>query len=64
MPEEILETNLSEKEKEVLERVQKIKGLSSLDEAARYLMKRRLRNAAMKATGRNRAVYLVGADQK
>ena len=60
MPEKILETSLSKKEKEVLERVKEIKGLASLDEAARYLMKKRLRNAALKATGRNRAIYLVG----
>lgn len=60
MPEEILETSFSEKEKEVLERVQKIKGLASLDETARYLMKKRLRTAALKATGRNRAIYLAG----
>ena len=59
MPEQILETELNEKEREVLEQVRKIKGLTSLDETARYLMKKRLRNAAIKATGRNRAVYLI-----
>lgn len=60
MPEQILKTSLNEEEAEALEQVRKAKGLASLDEAARYLMKKRLRTAAMKATGRNRAIYLVG----
>lgn len=53
---------LNDQEKEVLEQVREAKGLNSLDEAARYLIKSRLRKAAMKATGRNRAIYLVGKD--
>lgn len=53
---------LNDQEKDVLEQVRQQLELKSLEEAARYLVKNRLRTAAMKATGRNRAVYLVGRD--
>lgn len=64
MPEEILKTELSDRERATLMQVQEQHGLPSLDEAARYLMKKRLRKAAMRVTGRNRAIYLAGREPR
>lgn len=57
-----LNLEINDEEREMLEKIRQAKSLSTIDEAARYLIKNRLRTAAMKATGRNRAVYLVGRD--
>lgn len=62
MPEVQQIFELNEQEQEVLEQVRQQKGLNNLEDAARYLIKTRLLSAAMKATGRNRAMYLVGRD--
>lgn len=57
MPEQILE--LSEQERRVLALVRDQQGLQTLDQAAEWLIKQRLRGASLKLTGRNRALYPV-----
>jgi hypothetical protein len=57
MPE--LEFTLTEQEAELLERVRQREGLATIQQAAEWLVKRRLRNGARRLTGRNRALYAV-----
>jgi hypothetical protein len=49
----------TDEEQALLERVRQFKDLSSIDQAAEWLIKARLRRAAMKLCGRNRALYSV-----
>lgn len=44
----------------LLEKVRKHVGLDSLDQAAEYLIRRRLREGTRAYTGRGRALHLVG----
>ncbi|GGM33054.1 hypothetical protein ACFQDN_21320 [Pseudomonas asuensis] len=44
---------------DLLDRVQQRKGLTDRNQAAEWLVKARLRRAAIKLTGRNRALYEV-----
>ncbi|WP_313552398.1 hypothetical protein [Pseudomonas sp.] len=44
---------------DLLDRVQQRKGLADRDQAAEWLVKTRLRRAAIKLTGRSRALYEV-----
>lgn len=50
----------SDVERELLEQIRIQEGLSTLDQAAEWLVKTRLRRQTLKLTGRNRAIYPVG----
>lgn len=50
---------LSEDDLKLLERVRLQQGLDTIEQAAEWLAKTRLRRAAQKATGRGRALYLA-----
>ncbi|MDP2128165.1 MAG: hypothetical protein Q8K97_12395 [Pseudohongiella sp.] len=54
-----IEMELSESDRQLLETIRTQQGLDTLDQAAEWLVKQRLRNASLKLTGRNRAVYVV-----
>lgn len=47
-------------ERSLLERVRQQQGLCDCEQAAEWLVKVRLRRAALKLTGRGRALYPVG----
>jgi len=49
----------NDEEHELLERVRESQKLKSVDQAAEWLVKTRLRRAAMKLCGRSRALYSV-----
>jgi len=49
----------NDEEQELLERVRSTQKLSTIDQAAEWLVKTRLRRAAMKLCGRSRALYAV-----
>lgn len=51
----------SDDEKHLLERVKEGQRLADLDQAAEWLVKTRLRRAAMKLGGRSRALYSVAS---
>lgn len=57
MPEQHFE--LSEEEAAKLELVRQQQGLQTIDQAAEWLIKQRLRRASQRLTGRNRALYPV-----
>lgn len=57
MPE--LQIAITEDNRDTLERVRLQQGLESIEQAAEWLLKTRLRNAARSTTGRGRALYLV-----
>ncbi|SDI77660.1 hypothetical protein [Variovorax sp. OV700] len=57
MPEHII--HLTDADRTLIERVQEERGLPSLEAAAEWLIKTRLRRAARTSTGRGRALYLV-----
>lgn len=57
MPEHII--TLTEADCALIERVQLQRGLPTLEAAAEWLVKVRLRRAARATTGRGRALYLV-----
>ncbi|AIO47452.1 MULTISPECIES: hypothetical protein [Burkholderia] len=57
MPE--LEITFTEQDAEILERVRQQQGLASIQQAAEWLVKRRLRLGARRLTGRDRALYVV-----
>lgn len=57
MPE--IEMELSEQERQLLETVRHQQGLDTLNQAAEWLIKQRLRGASLRLTGRNRALYPV-----
>ena len=58
MPEHTI--TFSDEDHALIERVQLRRGLPSLEAAAEWLVKARLRRAARATTGRGRALYLVG----
>ena len=58
MPEAHVE--FDEQERELLERIRQRYGLADCEQAAEWLVKARLRRAAIKLTGRGRALYPVG----
>lgn len=58
MPEHTI--NFTDEDCALVERVQLQLGLPSFEAAAEWLVKTRLRRAARSATGRGRAMYLVG----
>ncbi|MEO1819445.1 MULTISPECIES: hypothetical protein [Pseudomonadaceae] len=53
-----------EADRALLDRIRERLQLSSRDEAAEWLVKARLRRAAMKLTGRGRALYPVGRGER
>ena len=57
MPE--LNFELTEEQTQRLEQVRQQQGLQTLNQAAEWLIKQRLRNASQQLTGRNRALYPV-----
>ncbi|KWD57222.1 MULTISPECIES: hypothetical protein [Burkholderia] len=57
MPE--LEIIFTEQDAELLERVRQQEGLATIQQAAEWLVKRRLRQGARRLTGRDRALYVV-----
>jgi hypothetical protein len=59
MPETSTEIALSDAERDALERIRQMHGLQSLEQAAEWLAKRRLRRAAKQINGRGRALYLA-----
>ncbi|NTY35658.1 hypothetical protein [Burkholderia diffusa] len=54
-----LEIKFTEQDAELLERVRQQEGLASIQQAAEWLVKRRLRLGARRLTGRDRALYIV-----
>jgi hypothetical protein len=57
MPE--LQIAINEADRNTLERVRQQQGLGTIEQAAEWLLKTRLRRAARSTTGRGRALYLV-----
>lgn len=51
--------DLNDAERDVLERVRVSQGLQTIDQAAEWLIKTRLRQSARQTTGRGRALYVV-----
>ncbi|WP_041376762.1 hypothetical protein [Polaromonas naphthalenivorans] len=51
--------DLNDAERDVLERVRVSQGLQTIDQAAEWLIKTRLRQSAKQTTGRGRALYVV-----
>ena len=51
--------NLNDEERAVLELVRRRQGLASIDQAAEWLVKSRLRKQSKNMTGRGRALYQV-----
>jgi len=62
MPEISLE--LTDQQSNLLDTIRKQQGLQTLDQAAEWLVKQRLRGASLKLTGRNRALHAVGGQRK
>ncbi|MDP2127223.1 MAG: hypothetical protein Q8K97_07575 [Pseudohongiella sp.] len=54
-----IEMELSDDDRQLLETIREQEGLETLDQAAQWLVKQRLRNASLRLTGRNRAIYVV-----
>lgn len=54
-----IEMELSEEERELLETIRLQQGLETLEQAAEWLVKQRLRSASLRLTGRNRALYPI-----
>lgn len=52
---------ISDEESDLLERVRQQQGLESIEQAADWLAKSRLRKQSKQITGRGRAVYAVKA---
>lgn len=61
MPEAHFE--FDEADRELLERIQRRYGLQSCEQAAEWLIKARLRRAAIRITGRGRALYPVNKQE-
>lgn len=57
MPEHSI--NLSDEEHDLLERVRQQQGLDTVDQAAEWLVKSRLRRQSKQISGRGRALYLI-----
>lgn len=53
------EITLTDDEREQLERVRQQQGLASIEEAAQWLVKTRLRQQSKHISGRGRAMYVV-----
>lgn len=62
MPEINLE--LTDQQAELLDTIRKQQGLETMDQAAEWLIKQRMRGASLKLTGRNRALHVVGGPRK
>ncbi|MEC9040082.1 MULTISPECIES: hypothetical protein [Marinobacter] len=62
MPEITLE--LTDQQAELLDTIRKQQGLETMDQAAEWLIKQRMRGASLKLTGRNRALHAVGGPRK
>ncbi|ROQ39346.1 hypothetical protein EDB94_3749 [Marinobacter sp. 3-2] len=62
MPEITLE--LTDQQAELLDTIRKQQGLETIDQAAEWLIKQRMRGASLKLTGRNRALHAVGGPRK
>ena len=62
MPEINLE--LTDQQAELLETIRMQQGLETIDQAAEWLIKQRMRGASLKLTGRNRALHAVGGRRK
>jgi phosphohistidine phosphatase SixA len=54
------EITINDEERDLLERVRQQQGLESIEQAAEWLAKRRLRNQARQLSGRGRALYVIG----
>lgn len=50
---------INDEERELLDRVRLQQGLASIEQAAEWLAKSRLRRQAKNISGRSRAIYLV-----
>lgn len=61
MPE--IHFELTQEQTETLELVRQQQGLESLNQAAEWLIKRGMRKASQRLTGRNRALYPVGREK-
>lgn len=57
MPEQ--EIHITDEEREILEQVRLQQGLETIEQAAEWLAKSRLRRQSKQMTGRGRAIYLV-----
>jgi len=57
MPEE--QITINDEEREVLERVRQQQGLDSIEQAAEWLAKSRLRRQSKQISGRGRALYVA-----
>jgi len=62
MPE--ISLDLTDQQAHLLDTIRKQQGLQTLDEAAEWLVKQRLRGASLKLTGRSRALHAVGGQRK
>lgn len=57
------EITLSDEERALLERVRLQQGLASIEQAAEWLAKTRIRRQSKQITGRGRALYLANREQ-
>ncbi|WP_219908271.1 hypothetical protein [Marinobacter sp. 3-2] len=55
---------LTDQQAELLDTIRKQQGLETIDQAAEWLIKQRMRGASLKLTGRNRALHAVGGPRK
>lgn len=55
---------LTDQQAELLDTIRKQQGLETMDQAAEWLIKQRMRGASLKLTGRNRALHAVGGPRK
>ncbi|QTN40931.1 MULTISPECIES: hypothetical protein [Marinobacter] len=62
MPEITLE--LTDQQADLLDTIRRQQGLETMDQAAEWLIKQRMRGASLKLTGRNRALHAVGGPRK
>jgi hypothetical protein len=62
MPE--LNVELTEEQELLLESIRHQEGLATIDQAAEWLLKQRLKQSSLKLTGRNRAIHAVGSSRK
>lgn len=54
---------ITDDERALLERVRQKQGLDSIEQAAEWLAKTRLRRQSKQISGRGRALYLIGKKQ-
>ena len=62
MPE--IDLELTDQQAELLDTIRQQQGLETMDQAAEWLIKQRMRGASLKLTGRNRALHAVGGPRK